>query len=86
MANEKVVKKVTEKSIRNVVRRMFKRINTEKEYAFLILMSIFTTMVFYKPNTEKMIAYVFSLCIVQYVILKDEQRIINIKIKKNNVK
>lgn len=86
MANEKVVKKVTEKSIKNMVRRMFKRINTKKEYAFLILMSVFTLIVFYKPNTEKMIAYVFSLCAVQLVILKDEQRILNIKNKKNNVK
>ena len=79
-------KKVTEKNIKNKVRRIFKRIINVKEYVFLALMWFFTVMVFYKPNTEKMIAYVFSLCVVQYVILKDEERILNIKKKKNNVK
>lgn len=79
-------KKVTEKTIQTKVRRIFKKVLEIKEYIFLILMWLFTAMVFYQPNIEKTISYIFSLCILQYVILKDEERILNIKIKKNNVK
>lgn len=80
------VKKVTEKTIKNSVRRIFKKILSEQEYAFIILISIFTMVLFYKPTIEKLVAYVFSLCALQFAILKDEERILRIKIKKNNMK
>ena len=46
-------KRNTERYIKSTVKRYFKRINKEKEYTFLILLGIFTTLVLYNPTFEK---------------------------------
>ena len=72
-------KRNTERYIKSTVKRYFKRINKEKEYTFLILLGIFTTLVLYNPTFEKVLIYISSLIAIQIVMKKDN----DVKMKKN---
>lgn len=75
-------KRNTERYIKSTVKRYFKRINKEKEYTFLILLGIFTTLVLYNPTFEKVLIYISSLIAIQIVMKKDN----DVKMKKKLVK
>lgn len=79
-----MAKKVTERNIKNKVRRAFREILVYKEYIFVALLFFFLCMVMYEFNNEKMIALIFSILSVQYVLHVDEKRKEYIKEKKLN--
>ena len=78
-------KRVTERNIKSMVRRCFREINKNKEYAFVLLLFIFTCIVFYQPTFEKVIIYIVSLIAIHFIVVRDEERKIRIKLAKNNV-
>ena len=78
-------KRDTEKNIRSMVRKYFKEINKKKECVFVLLLFVFTCILFYQPTFEKVIIYICSLISIQYVITSDEERKRKIKFAKKNV-
>lgn len=79
-----MAKKVTEKNIKNMVRRKFKEVLVYREYIFVALLFFFLCMVMYEFNNEKMIALIFSVLSLQYVLYADEKRKEYIREKKSN--
>lgn len=64
-------KRQNEKDIKNFTRQIFRQINKYKEYVMIILLGIFTYLIFQKPNVEKVLIYIISIICIQKVINKD---------------
>ena len=76
-----VSKRRVERDIRAITRGGFKQVNRHKEYAFIILLCIFSWLVFKQPTLEKILIYISGMIGIQFVVIADKERKIKIKSK-----